>query len=255
MKNRLCFFCALLISTNANLAAENPYDVLGKMLAPFVNLFAKDASNRALSAEISIVEMTGLPSEFAGAKASLQIQTPDKIRLSSPVLGEPASVCRNGDEIWVSPGAQIEALIKSRGELPKPDKKYKLGRIELPIPAQQLVLLPALLQVRDVGEAAVNGVDCRVLDVTLMPELARALGVQQWAVRAWVRPDCTPARITLARQQWHIAVDFGKMEYSPAMPGATWQPAADESSDVLRLDAVRFKQLLDAAARAFRLPG
>ena len=252
MKNRLCFFFALLLCNFASQAAENPYDVLGKMLAPFVNLLAKDGANHAMSAELSIVEMTGLPPEFASAKASLQIETPDKIRVNSPVLGEPAAVCRNGDEIWVSPGAQIEALIKSRGELPKPDKGFKFGRIALPIPAQQLVLLPALLQVRDVGDAAVNGVNCRVLDLSLMPELAKSLKVEQWVARAWVRPDYALARLTLAKPQWHIAVDFGKLDYTPAMPAATWQPTAEEADDVLRLDATRFKQLLDAAAHGLK---
>ncbi len=255
MKNRLCFFVVLLACGSVARAAENPYDVLGKTIAPFLQVFAKDASNHALSAEFSLVEMTGLSSEFAGAKASLQMETPDKIRLSSALLGVPASVCRNADEIWITPGVQLDALIRSRGELPKLDAKEKLGRIELPIPAQQLVLLPALLQVRDIGEAAVNGVNCRVLDVTLMPELAKSLKVGQWAMRAWVRPDYTLARMTLAKQHWHLAVDFEKTEYAPRLPAATWQPSPEQASDVLHLDAPRFKQLLEAAARAFKLPG
>jgi hypothetical protein len=86
-----------------------------------------------------------------------------------------------------------------------------------------------------------------------MPELAKSLKVAQWAARVWVRADYKPARITLAKPQWHIAVDFGKVEYAPSLPAATWQPSADQAGDVLHLDAVRFKQLLDAAMRSFKL--
>ena len=252
MKIHVRFFCALLACASATQATENPYDVFGKTLAPFVNLFAKDGTNSAMSAELSILEMTGLSPEFNGAKASFEIETPDKFRVDSQVLGEPATVCRSGDEIWIAPGAQIEALTKTRGELPKPDKKFKLGRIELPIPPQQLVFLPALFQVRDVGESVVNGSTCRVLDVTLMPALAQSLKVEQWAARVWVRPDYTPERITLAKPLWHIAVDFKKMYCLPSLPAATWQSSAEQSDDVLHLDAPRFKQLLDAAMRGLK---
>lgn len=253
MKFPACFLLPFFLCASPVFSAENPYDVVGKTIAPFVKLFLKGSPDRAVTADLALIEMTGIPPEFSRSKISLALETPDKFRVRGPVFGEEVAVCRNAQEIWAAPGTKIEALIGTAGPLPKPPKSYKLGKIELPIPEQQLVFLPALLQVRDVGETPVNGVTCRVLDVTLLPELAKALKVEKWTARAWVRPDYTPARITLAKPQWHIAVDFEKMSYAPSLPSSTWLPTPEQAGDVMHLDATRFKQLLDAAANGLKL--
>src|SRR5215210_4363233 len=45
----------------AQSASENPYDIFGRTLAPFVNLFAKNATspNRAMSADLRLAEAGG----------------------------------------------------------------------------------------------------------------------------------------------------------------------------------------------------
>ncbi len=247
MKLRTIFFVIPLLLANAH-AAENPYDVLGKMLAPFVNLLAKDArnANRAMSLELRVIEATKLPRELAGSTASVDLEYPDKLLLRGPVLGEPVTICRNGQELWAAPGSKIEALLGNMRDLPKPKKKYKLADWALPIPEKQLVFLPVLFQVTDRGEEDVDGVTCRVLDVQLMPMLAESLKVEDWTARLWVRPDYTPAKLDFHDPQWHGVFAFDKVTFSPSLPPETWQPAPDQT-DVLKLTPQRFKQLLDAA--------
>ena len=228
-------------------AAENPYDLLGQTLAPFINLLAKNSRtpDRAVTIELRVLEATGLPPELAHTTASISLEAPDKLRLSGPVLGEQVTLCRRGQELWAVPGAKIEALIK-RGDLPKAKKKYKLADFELPIPEKQLVFLPVLFQVAAEADDEVNGVKCRVLDVRLMPELAHALKVEAWTARLWVGADHKPVKIDFRQPEWHGVFVFDKVEFAPSLPPETWQPPSGEA-DVLTLTPQRFKQLLDAA--------
>ncbi len=48
-----------------------------------------------------------------------------------------------------------------------------LGPLVLPVPQKELVFLPVLFQVADKGTEKVIGEPCRVLDVQLMPQLAK----------------------------------------------------------------------------------
>src|SRR6185369_14971885 len=87
-------------------AEEDRYDVLGKVLTPFVSLLAPDATaNHALALSVRIEQMTDLPAELAGARAEISIEAPNKLRLHGPVLGESLTIVRNCDKIRVHPGA------------------------------------------------------------------------------------------------------------------------------------------------------
>src|SRR2546421_504613 len=56
-------------------AAENAYDVLGKTLAPFVNLFLKESKNpnRAMNAELRIIDAAQLLDEQSGRVLYLKL--------------------------------------------------------------------------------------------------------------------------------------------------------------------------------------
>ena len=247
---RLVLLAALLAPTVFLRAEENRYDVLSRLLMPFANVFAKDAKspNRALLLTARLERMTGLPPALVGTRAEIAVQYPDKLRLRAPVLGEELTICRRGQEVWVWPGAKAAALLEAAGKLPKPDPQAQLAPFQLPIPEKQLALLAMLFQVKDVGAEALDGEPCRVLDLFLMPELAKSLREKDWAARVWVRGDGRPARLSVARAGWQMAVRFERLEFSKTLPPETWQPTAEQAGDVLRLDAARYGQLLEALA-------
>ena len=235
---------------------ENPYDLFGKTIQPFIALFSKNAvgANRAMAIEVRIVEASR--PELAGQTAHLAVESPDRILLRAPIMGTAVTLCRDGQDIWAEPGAQIEALIamaSAQGELPKPQKKYRLGNFELPIPEKQLVFLPVLFQVTDGGEVNLRGEICRVLDAKLMPELARSLKVEQWSLRLWVRADDKPAQIQISSPEGRVVLAVERLAFSPVLPPETWQPAPGET-DVTHLTPVRYKQLLDAAMEQMQKP-
>ena len=248
---RFVLLAALLTPSALLRAEENRYDVLGKLLMPFANVFAKSTKNphRAMLLTGRLELMTGLPPALAGARAELALQYPDKLRLRAPVLGEELTICRHGQEVWVYPGAKAAALLDAATagkKLPKPDPKAQLPPFALPIPEKQLALLPILFQVKDVGAESLDGEPCRVLDLYLRPVLARSRREKDSAARVWVRGDGKPARLSVARTGWQLAVRFERVEFFKTLPAETWRPTADQAADVLQLDAARYGQLLGA---------
>jgi hypothetical protein len=191
--------------------------------------------------------MTDLPPAFAGSTADLALQYPDKIKLHVPLLGDDITLCRNGQELWAYPGAKVDALLK-QGKFEKKsssaDSNAPLGPFQLPIPEKEMVLIPVIFKVKDVGTETLDDSRCRVLDLYLMPELAHSLKAEGWASRVWVRENGVPARVSFAKPGWQIAVRFQHVEFSPILPAETWQPTAEQAGDVLKLDPARFRQLL-----------
>lgn len=233
-------------ANGATISAENPYDVLGKTLAPFANLLAKNSKNpnRAMTADLRLASAENIPALAPGQTLHAAVEFPDKLFLHAPVLGEQVTICRNGQDIWAAPGSKIDALLNSAA-LPQPPKKYKLGDFSLPVPEKELVFLPVLFQVADGGNEMLGEQSCRVLNVKLMPELARALGVEDWSARLWVRADYKPAQIALSKADQRAVIAFDKLDFLQTLPPETWQPAPGET-DVTHLPPIRYKQLLDA---------
>ena len=227
-------------------ARENAYDVLGKTLAPFVNVLSARNAGRSVFADCSLVEMTGLPVEDVGLCVNIALENPDKLCLRAKLMGIQSAVCRNGQQIWAAPGGTIGALIdRLPAVAPAKSGGSKLGDFVLAVPENQLAFLPALFQVTDSGDEQINGESCRVLDLALMPELARSAGVSDWSARAWIRPGYKIAKLELLKPRWHLIVAFDKIEFSRSLPESTWQPPADQAADVLRLDAAKFKLIME----------
>jgi hypothetical protein len=230
-------------------AAEQKYDVLARMLTPFGQLFNRKSKNpqRTLVVRGRIEKMPGLPPERVGARATLELEMPDKLRLRAPFSGEEFTICRVGQEIWVAPGSKLAGLLdaaRSAGKLPAPDPKYRLEPFRLPIPEKQLPMLPLLFRVDDVGQQEVDGALCRVLDLQVQPELAKPLGLRSWTARVWVRPDARLARLAVSEPGSEVVVRVDDVTWSSALPPETWDPAAAGLTDVLKIDPAQYQQLL-----------
>ena len=106
------FFCAPAARSEEE---ENRYNVLGRLLRPFISVFVKDSKspNRAFTLTAKLEMMTDLPAAFAGASADLALQYPDKLKLHAPLLGAEITLCRNGQDLWACPGAKVDALLSN----------------------------------------------------------------------------------------------------------------------------------------------
>jgi len=240
--------CIFLSSAHAE---ESRYDVLSKTLTPFLAVFAKERQSdiRAFEFSFRIEQASNLAETMRGTSGQVSLQAPDKLRLKGPLLGESFTIVRNGEEIWITPGAAARALLDAAvagHELPKADKKFKLDDFRLPFPEKHLKLLTALFSVKDLGFDTIDGVECRALDVTLLPELASSLEAQGWVARLWIRPDYTPMRLTLARKGWNIVMRFDSVKFAPELPESTWRPGLEEKDDVLSLKPKEYGRFLRA---------
>jgi hypothetical protein len=254
MKSAFTFLlmgAVLVAAPMARAAEENRYDILSKMLLPFLNIVVKTTSNpnRAVQLTATLEQMTNVPPGLIGAKAELAMEYPDKVRLRGPMLGEDVTICRRGQEVWAFPASKLLPLLEAAAKakkLPKLDRKARLEPFSLPIPERQLVFLPALFQIKDVGTESLGGEPCRVLDLFLTPELTKSRKSSGWAARVWARSDHRPARLSVAKPGWSIVVRFQQVDFSPALPESTWQPTPEQASDILTLDAPHYQQLLEA---------
>lgn len=243
---------AMLLAAPAAWAAEeNRYDILSKMLVPFLNIVVKTTSNpnRAMQLTATLEQMTNVPPALIGAKTELAMQYPDKVRLRGPMFGEDVTLCRHGQEVWAYPASKLRPLLEAAAKakkLPKLDPKARFEPFSLPIPEKQLVFLPALFQIKNVGTEPLGGESCRVLDIFFTPELGKALKSSGWAARVWARPSNRPARLSVAKPGWNLVVRFQQADFSPVLPESTWQPTPEQAGDILTLDAPHYQQLLEA---------
>lgn len=227
---------------------DNPYDVIGKIFQPFWGVLLADtkSTNRAATMTIEMTDVGGrLPANMKGATLKAAVQFPDKVRLEAPVLGEQFTICRNGNEVWATPGSKVEFLIAQFKV--KPKKNLKLNTpIFLPVSAQQAIFLPALFSVSraDVAEVeTLNGEDCRVLTAGLMPELAKATKAEDFQGRIWVAPGYFPRRVEVSRKDFTSVVDIRDLTFCPSLPASTWQPPAG-STDIYRTTPEMLEGLL-----------
>lgn len=241
----------LVLATSSFAARENPYDVFWQALAPYANLLAKETKspnpNRALTAELTLAD---LPAEARwvvseNEKVHIALQYPDKLRVSSEIAGEDVTIARNGGELWATPGEKISALIDLAAPPVKTKKSDKLENFALPFSEKALVFLPALFNVVDAGDAQVGTSPCRVLDVKLMPEVARATHSESWSARVWIRADHSLAKLQLNDGARRYSAFADHVAFTSSLPPETWQP---EGSDVMRLSPARFKQALSLLA-------
>ena len=247
---KLALLALLWMAAAGRLAAqENPYDVLGKALMPIASVFAPNAASHALVLDAHLLDASKLPPALQGQAVHVALETPDAVLVQAPIAGQLLTVCRDGDSLWATPGSEIEPLLGQATAGDQPEKKKKkrkseaskiLGPLVLPVPQKDLVFLPILFQVADAGQETVAGAPCRVLDVQLMPQLAKSLHAEDWTARLWIGADYSMARISLTGPDWSGTVAIDKLAFPPDLPDATFQP---EGTDVLRLTAQQFLTL------------
>lgn len=217
----------LLIAGSAP-ASANPYDTVARMLAPILNPFLENPTRPevAIRGTLILESATVRGSEAAGVSAPtlrFAVERPDRLRVEGGIGNLSVVVCRSGNRAWASPGGPVRELLS---RMPPPrNPSPDLGPMRLPVNDTQAIFLPALLSVREVDRSEFRGQPCRVLDLGLMPELARAAGADAWSARIWVRDaDNRPARIGLRGPQFAGVARVDDLQYVRSLPPETWSP-------------------------------
>lgn len=246
----VCLFSvmsATLAQSPQGAPAENRYDIVAKVFTPFFSVLLSGGQNANKSAifHMTMKNVTGrLPKEFNGATLDAAVQFPDRLKLAAPVLGEQVTVCRNGDDVWATPGAKMEYLLKQFAHaLPKPSKKTNTP-LFLPITAQQAVFLPALFVLDDGKQFEdLNGEPTRVIGGSLMPELAKATKGEDFRATMWIAAGYVPRQVKITRRDFTATVVFDDLKLQPKLPDSTWLPPAG-ATDVYHTTPEVLEQLL-----------
>lgn len=228
-------------------AAENPYDVFARVIAPYAAFLSSESSTRGLHAELALISASEVDARFQGVRMGLALQLPDKLRITVETRDDRASLIRNGQEFSATPGGPAREILNelAPGLLAYTGSiQAEIPNFTLPVPRAQLAFLPALFAIDDQGEQDVDGEICRVLDVKLTPELARG-ETGRWSVRLWVNGKYRPVRLEIRGQKdARVTVAVRSVSLQANLPPETW--TAPEGDDAMSLTPAQILQLIDA---------
>ncbi|HEX4083362.1 MAG TPA: hypothetical protein VHY22_00520 [Chthoniobacteraceae bacterium] len=236
-------------------AQENAYDVLGKALMPVANVFVTGTATHGLVLDAHLLQASALPPALQNQPIHLALMPPGQALVQAPIDGQVLTVCRNGDSLWAAPASKIQPLLDALAAHAAGKKKRKhadsaaakvFGPLALPIPPRDLVFLPVLFDVADVGNDTVAGATCRVLDVRFMPQIEKSLHAENWIARLWIKPDYSIVQIGLKGPNWSGGAAIDKMDFPGTLPAAAFQAPP---ADVMRLTAAQFLDLLQRLGR------
>ncbi len=196
---------------------------------------AKDAAPVTFTTQLKIVKADGLPKELAGQKFDFAWQGPDHLRLSGMLNGEALAAARDGQELWIYSSEKKFGLLGSADAAlfsTAPDKKNSsvLGPIKLPLPADQLTILPLLMDLKSLPDETVEKMLCHVVTAKAKPEAIEAIkelprGTFQFCIRA---SDSFPVRIGYTEGKTDVQIELVDPQFAPAWPESKWKiPARD----------------------------
>lgn len=196
---------------------------------------AKDAPAQTFTATFEVVKADGAPKEIAGRTLNLAVQAPDRLLVSSQLDGKTYSLGRRGQELWIYVPDKKFGVVGKRGEPrfstnPGSKDSTKMGAIKLALPADQMALLPLLLDIRSGAQQVAEGTGCHVLTIKPKPEAVEALKIPKGTYTLWVRTnDFLPARVGYADgDKIAVEVVVHAPKLGPAWPTEKWQiPSKD----------------------------
>jgi outer membrane lipoprotein-sorting protein len=244
----------LAAQTPATVAEDPAQQRFATALGRVVALFNPGTNATALVTTLELVEAQGLPKELLGQKLGLTFQAPDHFKLSGSVSQEEFQLGRDGQELWIWEPAKSFGLIGAPGV-----KKYatradsldtsRLDPITLPLPPQQLALLPFVFKSQSLPDAEVEGVKCHVIRTAPLAEARAALQLPDLTLTLWLREsDSLPVRIGyVGADGVRATVALHQLRIGQALPAAQWKIPAPAGAKVERVALSHLKKFFPAA--------
>lgn len=197
-------------------------------IMPFLDVLASPPSGAARSVQMRGRLESLNNQSFPQNQPSFDfaLQPPGALRLSFPSGENQITACRDGQKAWAAPASLLKPILE---RLNVSKQKKEFPPMEIPFSGKQLGLLPVLLEIQDKGPAPLEGVNCRVLDVRMQPEIAQLMPAEAkgWALRLWLNPEGRPARAGIRGPSSSAVVRIDSLHFSPKLPAQTWAPPAD----------------------------
>jgi len=236
------FLQALLLLTplflvRAEDAAKAPTELFAAALQKIAGIVepATDAEPQTFTTRLELVKAEGLPKDLAGHFATLALQAPDRLLVSAEHKGKTYSAGRDQQEVWAFVPDKSFGVIGKPGQTrfaTAPGKKDKtmLGPLKLPLPREQVALLPLLMKVEALPAETLGETKCHVLSITPKPEAIEALKIPSCTLKLWLgESDGFPARVGYSDGKGiNVEVQLSATKFSAPWPAEKWKlPARD----------------------------
>lgn len=235
------YFAALILASAQQTETRSPAEILAGAMQKIVSIVepADGAKPMTFGARVEIVRANGLPKEVVGPSGRLAFQAPDRASLAVTYKNETYSVGRDGQEIWAHVAGKKFGVVGKPGlqlylSNPRKIDSARLGPVTLPLPREQLALLPLLLNVEARPNEKVGGVACHLLRVTPKPEAIEVLKIPRATLHLWLRQsDLLPVRVAYDDGgELDLAVELSDIRIDDAWPERRWKIPAREGDKI-----------------------
>ncbi|HRZ93903.1 MAG TPA: C45 family autoproteolytic acyltransferase/hydrolase, partial [Candidatus Paceibacterota bacterium] len=161
---------------------------------------------------------------------------------------------RAGQQLWCYAPRKAFGIVGS-ADVPRfatrPDSvdRSPLPPFMLPVPREQLILLPLLMQLDALPSETVDGARCFGMRGRPQPQAIEALKIPDGELRIWVREsDYLPARLDLRDGRGRrLALEFRGIELAESRPAGAWRLEAPPGARVETVALAHVRRFLPAA--------
>jgi hypothetical protein len=229
----------------------NALEKVTRIIEPPTNQTAK-----TFTTILKIVKADGIPKEFMGGEIKIAFQAPDHVRLSARWDNQDIVACRDDQEVWVDVPTRKFGLI---GEPDKPlfstnpalKDPTPLGPIKLPLPSEQILVLPFLTDLALLPDEKVGDTTCRVIKATPKPEAIRGFKLARFTLQLWIREsDFMPLRVSYQDgRNTEVQVDVLDPVFADAWPETKWKLRAESGEKVESVARAHLTRFLAVAMK------
>ncbi len=236
--------------------ASTPVALFTAAINKIVNVIepAPGAAAQSFTGKLKLTKADGVPAELLNHEIEVMFQAPDHLRLAGEIKGANVALGRVGQELWIHVPSKKFGVIGQPG-LPRfataPDKKddTKLGPITLPLPRDQMALLPLLCKVEARADEKIGGVKCHVLVASPQPQAIEALKIPNMQLTFWLREsDLLPARIGFNDgKKLDVVLDIHDAKLGEPLPAGKWKLDAAPDEKIEHVALGQLTRFLDVA--------
>jgi isopenicillin-N N-acyltransferase-like protein len=237
----LALLVSLTLRAQQPAPVETPQMVLSRAIVQVVSLVEPpaDAPTRSVTGRVKVIEAAGDLKSVAGREAKFSLQAPDRFRVAAAIDDRDLEMGRDGQRLWAFAPKKSFGVIGSADApryLTRPNDRdgTRLRRLKLPLPKEQLLMLPLLVQAEFLPPETINGMACKVVQATPQPAALEALKLPAMTLTVWVREqDQLPARVKLDDgKRLRLTLDLTDLALGDALPADTWKLSPPEGAKV-----------------------
>ena len=193
----------------------------------------------SVSTTIEVLRAEGISDDLKGRSARLTYQAPNRLLVEVTIDQTVAQLGWDRDELWVHVPEKKFGVIGRPGlarfsTAPEKRDQSSLSHAKLPVSRELLVLLPLLVELKEIEGGTVKGVECRVLEATAKPEGIAAMGLPTGTLTLWIREsDHLIARLGYREgERLNAEILLRDLHVGGLQPDSKWKLPAAEGTHV-----------------------